>query len=280
MTAEASTEIRDSRKTGSPGATAPVWARLRFEAAASAAEEPTLASLLNAAILTHDHLQDALSYYLAQKLSSTEMNALQIREIFEDAYESDPGLAKAAERDMSAVMERDPACRSFLQPFLFFKGFQALQTHRLAHWLWNEGRDTLAFFFQSRSSELFNVDIHPAAQIGSGVMLDHATGIVIGETAVVGDDCSILQGVTLGGTGKEFEDRHPKIGNGVLVSVGAKVLGNIKIGDGALIGAGSVVLKEVAPECTVAGVPAKPVSGPCMGAAKQMEQNFFNEGHD
>ena len=259
------------------GVEAPVWQRLRFEAAASAAEEPTLASLLNAAILSHDHLHDALSYYFAQKLASSEMNALQVREIFEDAYRSDPSLEKAAERDMSAVMDRDPACRSFLQPFLFFKGFQALQTHRVAHWLWNEGRDTLAFFFQSRNSELFNVDIHPAVRIGSGVMFDHATGIVIGETAVVGDDCSILQGVTLGGTGKEFGDRHPKIGNGVLVSVGAKVLGNINIGDGARIGAGSVVLQNVDENCTVAGVPARPVGGPCCGKADSMDQSFLEE---
>lgn len=259
------------------GAIPPVWTRLRFEAAASAAEEPTLASLLNAAILSHDRLQDALSYYLAQKLSGSEMNALQVREIFEDAYEADASLARCAERDMQAVLERDPACRSFLQPFLFFKGFQALQTHRVAHWLWNGGRDTLAFFFQSRVAELFNVDIHPACRIGSGVMLDHATGIVIGETAVVGDDCSILQGVTLGGTGKEFEDRHPKIGNGVLVSVGAKVLGNIRIGDGARIGAGSVVLKPVDANCTVAGVPAKPVGGPCCGKAQDMDQDFVTD---
>lgn len=256
---------------------APVWKRLRFEAAASAAEEPTLASLLNAAVLSHDHLKDALSYYLAQKLAGSEMNALQIREIFYDAYESDPNLEKAAERDMSAVLDRDPACRSFLQPFLFFKGFQALQTHRVAHWLWNEGRDTLAFFFQSRVSELFGVDIHPAAQIGSGVLFDHATGIVIGETAVVGDDSSILQGVTLGGTGKEFGDRHPKIGRGVLVSVGAKVLGNIHIGDGARIGAGSVVLNAVGENCTVAGVPAKPVGDPCCGKAEAMDQSFIEE---
>ncbi len=274
MTAEA-TELKMSAEP--VGATPPVWTRLRFEAAASAAEEPTLASLLNAAILSHDHLQDALSYYLAQKLASSEMNALQVREIFEDAYEADPSLARCAERDMQAVLERDPACRSFLQPFLFFKGFQALQTHRVAHWLRNEGRDTLAFFFQSRVSELFNVDIHPACRIGSGVMFDHATGIVIGETAVVGDDCSILQGVTLGGTGKEFEDRHPKIGNGVLVSVGSKVLGNITIGDGARIGAGSVVLKAVEPNCTVAGVPARPVGGPCCGKAQDMDQRFLDE---
>lgn len=274
MTIEADTNTTISDATG---VNPPVWTRLRFEAAASAAEEPTLASLLNAAVLSHDRLQDALSYFLAQKLSGSEMNALQIREIFEDAYESDDTLALSAERDMAAVNERDPACRSFLQPFLFFKGFQALQTHRLAHWLWNEGRDTLAFFFQARSSELFNVDIHPACQIGSGVMFDHATGIVIGETAVVGDDCSILQGVTLGGTGKEYGDRHPKIGKGVLVSVGAKVLGNISIGDGARIGAGSVVLKDVDAECTVAGVPARPVGGPCCGAAKAMDQTFSDD---
>tara|TARA_B100000678_G_scaffold256316_1_gene234557 strand:+ start:7564 stop:8403 length:840 start_codon:yes stop_codon:yes gene_type:complete len=258
-------------------APAPVWKRLRFEAAASAAEEPTLASLLNAAILSHDHLQDALSYFMAQKLAGSEMNALQMREIFESAYRADPELERAAERDMSAILDRDPACRSFLQPFLFFKGFQALQAHRVAHWLWNEGRDTLAFFFQSRSSELFGVDIHPAAQIGSGVFFDHATGIVIGETAVVGDDSSILQGVTLGGTGKEFGDRHPKIGKGVLVSVGAKVLGNIHVGDGARIGAGSVVLKSVGENCTVAGVPAKPVGDPCCGKAEAMEQSFLEE---
>ena len=273
-----STNLEQLNRTGNIEAMpAPVWKRLRFEAAASAAEEPTLASLLNAAILSHDHLKDALSYYLAQKLAGSEMNALQIREIFDDAYENDPSLEKAAERDMSAVLDRDPAARSFLQPFLFFKGFQALQTHRVAHWLWNEGRDTLAFFFQSRVSELFGVDIHPAAQIGSGVLFDHATGIVIGETAVVGDDSSILQGVTLGGTGKEFGDRHPKIGRGVLVSVGAKVLGNIDIGDGARIGAGSVVLKAVGENCTVAGVPAKPVGDPCCGKAEAMDQSFLEE---
>ena len=269
--------VSSSAQADPHGATPPVWTRLRFEAAASASEEPTLASMLNAAILSHDHLHDALSYYLAQKLAGAEMNALQLREIFEDAYEADESLARAAERDMRAVMERDPACRSFLQPFLFFKGYHALQSQRVAHWLWNEGRDTLAFFFQSRVSELFNVDIHPASRIGSGVMLDHATDLTIGETAVVGDDCSIMQGVTLGGTGKEFEDRHPKIGNGVLISVGAKVLGNITVGDGARIAAGSVVLNPVAPNCTVAGVPAKPVGGPCVDAAKEMKQSFISD---
>ncbi len=259
------------------GATPPVWTRLRFEAAASAAEEPTLASMLNAAILSHDRFPDALSYYLAQKLAGSEMNALQVREIFDQAYKSDERLYQYAERDMQAVLERDPACRSFLQPFLFFKGFHALQSYRVAHWLWQEGRETLAFYFQSRISELYNVDIHPAVQIGSGVMLDHATDLTIGETAVVGDDCSILQGVTLGGTGKEVEDRHPKIGKGVLISVGAKVLGNIKVGDGAVVGAGSVVLQDVPANCTVVGIPAKPVGGPCCDKASQMDQTLPNE---
>jgi serine O-acetyltransferase len=273
MTADAQ---ESSTRKDNPGATPPVWTRLRFEAAASAAEEPSLASFLNATILSHDRLQDALSYYLAQKLANTEMNALQIRETIEQAYKADPGIPKFAKRDMQGTLERDPACRSFLQPFLFFKGFHALQSYRVAHWLWNEGRETLAFFFQSRVTELFNVDIHPAAQIGSGVMLDHATDLVIGETTVVGDDCSILQGVTLGGTGKELGDRHPKIGNGVLISVGAKVLGNIKVGDGARIGAGSVVLKEVEPYTTVAGVPAAPV-GSSSSKASDMDQRFIED---
>ncbi|MEL6474790.1 MAG: serine O-acetyltransferase, partial [Pseudomonadota bacterium] len=166
----------------------------------------------------------------------------------------------------------DPACRSLLQPFLYFKGFLALQTHRVANRLWKQGRETLAFHFQSRASEVFDVDIHPAVRMGCGVMLDHACGIVIGETTVVGDDCSIMQGVTLGGTGKEVGDRHPKIGRGALISVGAKVLGNITIGDEAKVAAGSVVLKDVPSQCTVAGVPAKMVGGPCCEPARTMDQ--------
>ncbi|MEL7446778.1 MAG: serine O-acetyltransferase, partial [Pseudomonadota bacterium] len=213
------------------GARPPAWTRLRFEAAAAAADEPTLGSYINAAILSHDTICQALSYHLAEKLAGADMGALQVRKIFETAYDADQSLVEKAEADMNAVLDRDPACRGMLQPFLFFKGFLALQTHRVANHLWKAGRETLAFHFQSRASELFAVDIHPAARIGQGVMLDHASGITIGETAVVGDDCSILQGVTLGGTGKEVGDRHPKIGRGVLVSVGAKVLGNIKIGD-------------------------------------------------
>ncbi len=254
------------------GAAPPVWQRLRFEAQQSAQEEPTLSGYLNATVLSHDNLTDALCYQLAHKAASRDMNALQIREICQQAFEKDESLIRCVERDMLAVLERDPACRTLLQPFLFFKGFLALQTYRVAHSLWKEGRDVLSFFLQSRMSELYGVDIHPAAKIGCGIFVDHATGIVIGETATVGDECSILQEVNLGGTGKEFRDRHPKVGKGVLIGAGAKVLGNISIGDYARIGASSVVLHDVPPGCTAAGIPAKIVGCECMETAKAMDQ--------
>lgn len=259
------------------GAPPPVWTRLRFEAKAAAADEPTMASYIDAAILSHDSICRALAFHLGEKLAGPEMGAQKVRHVIANAYDHAPELVIAAEADMQATLERDPACRSMLQPFLFFKGFLALQTHRIAHRLWQQGRETLAFQFQSRASEKFGVDIHPAAQIGSGVMLDHASGITIGETAVIGNDCSLLHGVTLGGTGKEVGDRHPKIGNGVLLSVGAKVLGNITIGDQAKVAAGSVVLKDVPAQCTVAGVPAKQVGGPCSNPAKNMDQALPEE---
>ncbi len=195
----------------------PVWAGLRNEAERAARDEPTLASLLNAVILSHDSMAEALSYQFARKIADQELRAMSAREIAEEAYEADPSLITAAEADLRAVFERDPACKGYVQPFLFFKGFQALQNHRVAHWLWTHSRDTLAFYLQSRGSEVYQVDIHPNARIGSGVFLDHGTGIVIGETAVVGDDVSMLHGVTLGGTGAERGDRHPKIGRGVLL---------------------------------------------------------------
>ena len=254
------------------GAPPPVWTRLRFEAKAAAADEPTMASYIDAAILSHDTICQALAFHIAEKLAGPEMVAQQVRQVFANAYDTEASLVASAEADMQATLERDPACRGMLQPFLFFKGFLALQTHRVANFLWRQGRETLAFHFQSRASELFAVDIHPAAKIGCGVMLDHATDITIGETAVIGDNCSLLHGVTLGGTGKEVGDRHPKIGNGVLLSVGAKVLGNITIGDEAKVAAGSVVLKDVPAQCTVAGVPAKPVGGPCSQPARNMDQ--------
>ena len=258
----------------STGAPAPIWQKLRFDAKAAAEQESTLSSYLAATVLNHETFAEALCYQLAQKAGGPDMSALAVREICEEAYKSDPSIVAAAERDLQAVLERDPATRSTLQPFLFFKGFLALQTHRTAHWLWGQGRETLAFFLQSRMSELYSVDIHPAAPIGSGVFMDHATGIVIGETARVGDDVSMLHGVTLGGTGKVYTDRHPKIGNGVLLGAGSKVLGNIKIGDEARVGSGSVVLSDVPARCSVAGVPAKPVGGACMKPAQTMDQKF------
>ena len=245
-----------------PRAAPPVWAALRNEAEHAARTEPALASLVNAVILSNDNLGDALSYQLAHKLGDQELRAMSLRELAIQAYRAAPELVETAEADLRAVYERDPACKGYVQPFLFFKGFQALQTQRIAHWLWNQGRETMAFYLQSRMSEIFQVDIHPATRIGSGVFIDHGTGIVIGETAVIGDDVSLLQGVTLGGTGAERGDRHPKIGRGVLLGAGAKVLGNIQIGDYAKVASGSVVLKPVPPHCTAAGVPARLVNCP------------------
>jgi serine O-acetyltransferase len=252
-----------------------VWSTLRIEAATAAAEEPILASLLNATILNHASFADALSYQLAQKLGGSDMNALQIREVCAGAFASDPTIVASAESDVRVVKMRDPACQTYVQPFLYYKGYAAIQAHRVAHHLWKSGREMLAFHLQSRVSELFQVDIHPAATLGQGLFVDHATGIVIGETAVVANNVSILHNVTLGGTGKVGGDRHPKIGEGVLIAAGAKVLGNIKIGDGARIAAGSVVLHDVMPGCTVAGIPAKPVGGPCCeNPADSMDQVF------
>ena len=245
-----------------PRAAPPVWAALRNEAEHAARTEPALASLVNAVILSNDNLGDALSYQLAHKLGDQELRAMSLRELAIQAYRAAPELVETAEADLRAVYERDPACKGYVQPFLFFKGFQALQTQRIAHWLWNQGRETMAFYLQSRMSEIFQVDIHPATRIGSGVFIDHGTGIVIGETAVIGDDVSLLQGVTLGGTGAERGYRHPKIGRGVLLGAGAKVLGNIQIGDYAKVASGSVVLKPVPPHCTAAGVPARLVNCP------------------
>jgi serine O-acetyltransferase len=242
----------------------PIWSALRVQAAELAVAEPSLASLTHATILKHMRFDGALSYHLAKKLGSEDLSAMQVREIFLEAMESDPEIGDAARADLSAVFERDPACNNYVQAFLFFKGFHALQCYRIAHWLWQRNRVTLAQFVQSRVSELFAVDIHPAARIGRGIMMDHATGIVIGETAVVEDDVSMLHGVTLGGTGKEEGDRHPKIRRGVLLSAGAKVLGNIEVGQYSRVGAGSVVLRPVPPNCTVAGVPARVIG--CAGS--------------
>jgi serine O-acetyltransferase len=244
----------------------PIWSALRVQAEEFARTEPALASFVHATILKHDRLEAALSYHLANKMGGDSLSPMLAREIFEEAMKGDPAIGVAVRADLSAFFERDPACHSYAQAFLFFKGFQALQCHRIAHWLWGQGRTPLAYFLQSRVSELFAVDIHPAATFGQGIFIDHATGIVVGETAVVEDDVSMLHGVTLGGTGKQTGDRHPKVRRGVLLSMGAKILGNIEIGEYSRVGAGSVVLKSVPPGCTAVGVPAKLVH--CAGSER------------
>lgn len=235
----------------------PVWQRIREEAETAVAEEPLMGGLIHATILHHKGFEAALSYRMAMKLASPEMSEQILREMADEAYADSASLTEAARADLVAVYERDPACHRFMQPLLYFKGFQAVQAYRLGHWLWRQGRADMAYFIQMRVSEAFGIDIHPAARIGRGIMIDHAHSIVIGETAVVGDNVSMLHSVTLGGTGKEHDDRHPKIGDGVLIGAGAKVLGNIRVGNCSRIAAGSVVLEDV-PACkTVAGVPAR-----------------------
>lgn len=235
----------------------PVWQRVREEAAEAVLVEPLLGGLIHSSLLHHPTLERALAYRFSMKLASSEMSEQILREIADEAYASDPELGQDARADIMAVFDRDPACHRFIQPLLYFKGFQAVQAYRVGHWLWQNRRRDLAYFVQMRVSEFFGVDIHPAAKIGKGIMIDHAHSIVIGETAVVGDNVSMLHSVTLGGTGKEDGDRHPKIGNGVLIGAGAKVLGNISVGYCSRIAAGSVVLHDVPHNTTVAGVPAK-----------------------
>lgn len=234
----------------------PVWEQIQDEARQAVLDEPLVGGFIHACILHHKSLEKALSYRVAAKLASNEMSMVVVREIVEEAYTADPSLIAASRADLVAIFDRDPACHRLLQPILYFKGYQAIQAYRIGHYLWTQGHNDLAYFFQMRVSEIFGVDIHPAARIGRGIMIDHAHSIVIGETAVVGDNVSMLHSVTLGGTGKEEEDRHPKIGDGVLIGAGAKVLGNIKVGNCSRIAAGSVVLEDV-PSCkTVAGIPA------------------------
>lgn len=241
----------------------PVWLSIRESTQRAARQEPMLASFLHSTILNHDSLEASLSFHLAQNLDCPTAPALLVREVIEQAFASDPGIGAAIRCDLQAVQERDSACPDHAVAFLFFKGFHALQSYRIAHWLWRQDRRPLALFLQNRMSCEFAVDIHPAAVIGRGILLDHATGVVIGETAVVGDNVSMMQSVTLGGTGKESGDRHPKVADGVLIGAGAKILGNIRIGEGAKVSAGSVVLADVPPHTTVAGIPARVVGKPC-----------------
>ncbi|HEX3754308.1 MAG TPA: serine O-acetyltransferase [Rhizomicrobium sp.] len=257
----------------------PVWTGLRTEAEAIAEHEPALAGFVHATVLQHERLEQALSYHMANKLGGEGLSPLATREIFDEAIVADPEIGAAMRADLSAVFERDPACLSYADAFLFYKGFHALQCYRIAHWLWRQKRRAMAQFLRSRISELFAIEIHPAARLGRGIMIDHGTGVVIGETAVVEDDVSILQDVTLGGTGKETGDRHPKIRRGVLLSVGAKILGNIEIGEYSRVGAGSVVLKSVPAGCTAVGVPAKLVN--CKGGGRpSQEMNHLIDEQD
>lgn len=236
-----------------------LWQTIRNEAQAAVLNEPTLASYYHSSVLNHDSFRDAISFHLANKLDSQTMPAMVIREIFCDAMNADTSIQIAMMADICAHKERDPACDAYITPFLYFKGFHALQCHRIAHWLWKQGRNPLALFLQNQISQQFDVDIHPGATIGKGILMDHATGVVMGETLIMEDDVSLLHGVTLGGSGSAKTQRHPIIRKNVLIGVGAKILGFIEIGEGAKIGAGSLVLEPVAPHTTVAGVPAKPV---------------------
>jgi serine O-acetyltransferase len=253
----------------------PVWDRIRSEAEQAIRDEPLLGGLVHSGLLHHATFEKALAYRIALKLSSAEMSGQLLREIADAAFKEDPWLGAAARADVVAVYERDPACHRFMQPLMYFKGFQAIQAYRVGHWLYMQGRHDLSYFIQMRISEAFGIDIHPAARIGKGIMIDHAHSIVIGETAVVGDNVSMLHSVTLGGTGKEDDDRHPKIGDGVLIGAGAKVLGNIQIGHCSRIAAGSVVLEDVPPCKTVAGVPARIVGeAGCDQPSVMMNQLF------
>ncbi|KAA8532056.1 hypothetical protein F0562_006802 [Nyssa sinensis] len=235
----------------------PIWDAVREEAKFEAEKEPILSSFLYASILAHDCLERALGFVLANRLQNPTLLATQLMDIFCDVIMHDRGIQRSIRLDVQAFKERDPSCLSYCSALLYLKGYHSVQTYRVAHALWNQGRTVLALALQSRISEVFGVDIHPAAKIGEGILLDHGTGVVIGETAVVGNRVSLMQGVTLGGTGKEIGDRHPKVGQGALLGASATILGNIKIGEGAMIAAGSLVLQDIPPHSMVAGIPAK-----------------------
>lgn len=251
----------------------PVWAAIRAEGHDIIASEPAMAGVVYGAILHHKTLESALAYRIAQKLASGDMTESVLNEVCVEAYTETPELGQAARADIVAVLDRDPACHRSIQPLLYFKGFQAVQAYRVAHWLWLSNRQDMAYFIQMRCSEVFGIDIHPGAVVGQGLMIDHAHSIVIGETAVVGDNVSMLHSVTLGGTGKDDQIRHPTIGDGVLLGAGAKVLGNITVGHCSRVAAGSVVLRDVPPCKTVAGVPAKVVGeAGCDLPSQEMDQ--------
>ncbi|MGD0025718.1 MAG: serine O-acetyltransferase [Xanthobacteraceae bacterium] len=256
----------------------PVWVRIRREAEEAVRREPELATFIYSNILHHDALEAAVVYRLAERLNHPALSGGLIRQAYMDALRDLPSIGESFRADIVATVDRDPATRRLLEPVLYYKGFHAIQTYRLAHWLWNKGRRDFALYLQSRTSAAFQCDIHPAAQIGRGIFLDHATGLVVGETALIEDDVSMLHSVTLGGTGKEVGDRHPKIRYGVMIGAGAKVLGNIEVGHCARIAAGSVVIQPVPNNVTVAGVPAKVIGvAGCPEPARSMDQMFNDD---
>jgi serine O-acetyltransferase len=270
---------RHARATDALDKVDPVWARIRSEAEEAVRREPELSTFIYSTVLHHDTLEAAVVHRVSQRLDHPDVPAELIRQVYEEALESNPSIGLAFRADIVATFDRDPATHRMLEPVLYFKGFHAIQTHRLAHWLWHKDRKDFAYYLQSRSSAVFQTDIHPAAPIGRGIFLDHATGLVVGETAVIEDDVSILHGVTLGGTGKEYSDRHPKIRRGVMLGAGAKIIGAIEIGQCARVAAGSVVLKAVPPNSTVAGVPAKVIGeAGCPEPARSMDQLFYDSG--
>jgi serine O-acetyltransferase len=234
-----------------------LWLKLRQEAQEALAAAPMLAPLFTESILNRRSFEAAIFHRIAARLKNDVVGLGVIVDAFYRATEAERGLIGALRADIAAVVERDPATERFIEPFLYFKGFHALQIHRLAHWMWQGGERDFALYLQSRSSDVFQTDIHPAAHIGKGVFLDHATGLVVGETAVIEDEVSLLQNVTLGGTGKHAGDRHPKVRRGAMIGAGAKILGNVEIGANARVAAGAVVLTSVPANATVAGVPAK-----------------------
>jgi serine O-acetyltransferase len=272
--------VQQQRKSSSALDTVdPVWARIRGEAEAVVRTEPELATFIYASVLHHDTLEAAVVHRIVERLNHPDASGELLRQAYADAIQDDRSIGLAMRADIVAVVDRDPATNRCLDPVLYFKGFHAIETHRLAHWLWGRGRRDLAYYLQSRSSSVFQTDIHPAAKIGRGTFLDHATGLVVGETAVVEDNVSILHGVTLGGTGKQDGDRHPKIRYGVMIGAGAKIMGNIEVGPCARIGAGSVVLSSVPPNTTVAGVPARVIGeAGCPEPSRSMNQIFQDAG--
>jgi serine O-acetyltransferase len=252
-----------------------LWQTIRAEVISAGTAEPMLTDFFHTFVLRHSSFKQALVHLIADKLAGGALRPQALMELADEAIAGDPDILDAALVDLKAVRERDPACKAFSTPLLFFKGYQILQCYRISHWVWTRGREALALMLQNRIAEVFAADIHPAARVGKGILLDHGTGFVVGETAVIDDHVSILQEVTLGGTGKESGDRHPKVRRGVLIGAGAKILGNIVIGEGSKVGAGSVVLHDVPPRTTVAGVPARVVGHPeTQDPAAQMDHRI------